>query len=963
MAAKDRSIFRKELFLWLGFLTFTLVMYNNCSQQKFRFTPTEEALRVELNTNGGIVIEGGREFTNNRNVNLTIFSDPGNKMYVTNDSQCNTGGEWEEYTEFKSWKLSRANQDVSVYVRFQDTDGVMSDCLSDSIIHDSIPPTLTFKEAPAAVGNSSLAKFTLQAYDNLSQVERILCATDAAGPFTECLDSLNSYQRTLAKGADEGQQVQYFQVQDRARNMTQPIPYSWIYDATAPTVELVKMPALVTSFTDAYFEIVGKDQHSKISEYECAFGSNSFVPCAGGKYTIPQVPIGTNVAKFRVKDEAGNVSDVLTYQWTVDTTKPAVKITSGPVTPYTPYTQSQEARFTFVGESQRPGITIADYLCSLDGANYTSCASGETFRNISEGEHTFYVIAQDSEGLQSAPATQKWTVDRTPPTVQITSKPKSLTNEKQASFSYVASDTGSGLAGRSCQIDGQAVACETGHASQDNLAEGDHTFTVTVTDQAGNSASASYNWHVDLTPPALIITSGPDRLTQRSDATFLFRGQDNKEFDETSYECRINQLPYQSCSSGDTFAGLTEGKNIFTVTGKDQAGNLAQPESYEWTIDVTGPKIVFEVQPTDHSEEESSQVRFRVTDDLSDVSQVRCGLNGALTVCNPQSSYTLSGLTQGAQSYRVEAQDSLGNSSFAVVTWNVTRSFERKTQVIPVVNNNKVDILFVVDNSGSMSPIQNQLSNRIDGFVDKIAHLDWQIMLTTTDPRDRASWGDGKLRPMVGSQTILTRNASNPMQALKNAINVGASGSGDERGINATRRFLERNHSGAVRPGAAFTAIVISDEDECSNGCNFNNNSNAKSSPDELIAYMNDRYQDKLFVFNALVALPGDRCTQYVTAGNTYMRLQGRTNGILGSVCSTDYSSELSALGDKVASLVRSVQLECAPVDTNGDGRPDVKVTLEAGQTPPSHQVDGTLVSFASALPTGQHLFEYSCKK
>jgi hypothetical protein len=156
-------------------------------------------------------------------------------------------------------------------------------------------------------------------------------------------------------------------------------------------------------------------------------------------------------------------------------------------------------------------------------------------------------------------------------------------------------------------------------------------------------------------------------------------------------------------------------------------------------------------------------------------------------------------------------------------------------QAINVKANNEVDVLFVVDNSGSMSQEQVGIGNKINGFLDKIKLLSWQIALTTTDSRtdtigpDGISrpWGDGQLRPFdsdTGSEYVLRSTQSNLADAqskLANAINVGTSGDGLERGINASYRAVERIGSSSAnrdffRQNASLAIIVISDEDECS---------------------------------------------------------------------------------------------------------------------------------------------------
>lgn len=302
---------------------------------------------------------------------------------------------------------------------------------------------------------------------------------------------------------------------------------------------------------------------------------------------------------------------------------------------------------------------------------------------------------------------------------------------------------------------------------------------------------------------------------------------------------------------------------------------------------------------------------------------------------------------------------------------------------INVKANADVDILFVVDNSGSMTEEQQGIGNKINGFLSKIAGLNWQIALTTTDvdgattkaadgtPR---AWSDGQFRPFdsdTGSQFILRSSqvsAANAQTMLSNAIQVGIVGSGNERGIAATYRAIERSAVPSTqrdffRPNAKLAVILISDEDECSNGnCGANAN---MSVPQNLVNLVKSQLgQNKGFAFSSIVKIPGDAaCTTGSNTGNIYKSITDLTNGLLGSVCATDYTSPLSQIGSKVVELVNSATLSCNAEDLNGDGKGDVTIKLAGGGTMTSgYNVVGSQVTFSNALPEGTHSFYYFCK-
>ena len=110
---------------------------------------------------------------------------------------------------------------------------------------------------------------------------------------------------------------------------------------------------------------------------------------------------------------------------------------------------------------------------------------------------------------------------------------------------------------------GAPRACaQTNAAQADGLTEGAQSFQVVVTDRAGNKATANAAWTVDLTPPEVRITSGPDAVTNQSTARFTFTGSDTHGMDSAGYRCRINQLPEAPCTSPVEYSSLAEGVHL-----------------------------------------------------------------------------------------------------------------------------------------------------------------------------------------------------------------------------------------------------------------------------------------------------------------------------------------------------------------------------------------------------------------
>jgi hypothetical protein len=296
----------------------------------------------------------------------------------------------------------------------------------------------------------------------------------------------------------------------------------------------------------------------------------------------------------------------------------------------------------------------------------------------------------------------------------------------------------------------------------------------------------------------------------------------------------------------------------------------------------------------------------------------------------------------------------------------------------------KVDILFVVDNSGSMANIQKNISDRIKGFMDQISDLDYQIAVTTTDPRANSRdadnkavpWGDGQFRPFSkGNEEWFVMRPGDfetPEQAqesLGNSIRMGIRGSGDERGVHVTYRAIERRQTNPendefFRPGAALSVILISDEDECSNAeCLA---TKPTSRPEELLSLVDQELgKDKVFSFNSIL-LPEQRCPgahKEARVGTVYLQLSELTGGVVGDICEDDYTNQLSIIGLASKSLVNSVRLGCVPQVPQSGSIGKVAILRNGSPISLPFSLSGDRLVLESELSPGDYSFLYYCEE
>jgi hypothetical protein len=134
-------------------------------------------------------------------------------------------------------------------------------------------------------------------------------------------------------------------------------------------------------------------------------------------------------------------------------------------------------------------------VCSIDGAPAGPCSGPGTHRpatGLSDGAHTFQVVAADSAG-NTSPANSSFTVDTKKPTAKVKKGPKKKTPSHKATFTLTSSEQGATF---TCKLDkGKTKPCNA--KTSVKVKKGKHTFQVTATDAAGNAGKAvKFKWQV-----------------------------------------------------------------------------------------------------------------------------------------------------------------------------------------------------------------------------------------------------------------------------------------------------------------------------------------------------------------------------------------------------------------------------------------------------------------------------------
>jgi hypothetical protein len=400
---------------------------------------------------------------------------------------------------------------------------------------------------------------------------------------------------------------------------------------------------------------------------------------------------------------------------------------------------------------------------------------------------------------------------------------------------------------------------------------------------------------------------------------------------------------------------------------KDVDGRTSACVSSSIVIDEAGPSIVFAKYPSTTVEEGSDvEIVFTVTDDGAGVASVTCEFAGVAKTCAAgTNTVKIPKMVAGTYTLSVSAVDKLSHASGKSITFQVSSLYKNMVQNVGVTSSKKVDILIVIDNSGSMEYEQKNMASRVKNLLSVIKGLDWQIAVTTTDPRD-ITLGDGRLVQLTGKkgQYILTSAMSDAdaQTTLGATLQRTETGSGSEQGIYVTYRAIERSLAASggnvnfIRPDAQLATLVISDEDESAN--------TAKNDPQGLLNFISSTYKgQKAFSFHSIITRPGDTAcknTNGYSYGYRYEQISKLTGGVIGDVCAADYAAQVQGIAEGVRKTLKTITLSCTPVV---DAMRSVTVLKDGQPYTAKNSVQGLNLVFDDMLPEGQYQVYYSCVK
>lgn len=228
-----------------------------------------------------------------------------------------------------------------------------------------------------------------------------------------------------------------------------------------------------------------------------------------------------------------------------------------------------------------------------------------------------------------------------------------------------------------------------------------------------------------------------------------------------------------------------------------------------------------------------------------------------------------------------------------------------------------IDILLVVDNSGSMANYQTKLGQNFSAFISWFVegNVDYQIAVTTTDDGNDSAIPNPARGRFVGPIIDASMDPTSADSLFRSEVAVGTSGSPMECGLKAAHlaltdaNLLATDNAGFLRDDADLSIVFVSDEED----------SSSWPVNDYINAFFEVKGHRDRNVFNASALTVTDEtpCTTeqaaYSTPGTRYVDVASQTHGLIGNLCDSDFGHIVTELSLATSRMSDTYYLSAEP--------------------------------------------------
>ena len=632
------------------------------------------------------------------------------------------GGSWSSLSATASRTFTGlADGNHMVQVKAFDRAGNYADTFRNFTLDATAPSVVISYPANNAIFNVTTVIVNWNGTDNLAGIAGYQWEIDSggystiAGSLTHTFTSLSQAVHTVhIKATDNASNIYVATVQFRV-------------DTTAPTLTItVPSNNAYQTSTSQTVTWTRSDAGSGLqgSSYHIDGGAWSGIVLATTSNTFTGLTDGVHVVEVRCFDNA-NLVTTKSVSFTVDTVNPTLVI-DNPANLY--LTNSTSVTVYWNGSDATAGIN--GYQYSLDGASFsgTTAPIFHLFSGLSNGNHYVDVKAVD-KATRTTTKRVNFTVDNVAPVLTISAPSAgAYLDSTSVAVTWSSTDAVSGVSGYQYRIDSGEWSDKAMVLTNTftGLSDASHTVDIRAYDVANNIRTASVTFVVDITDPAVSITSPADRALVGI-ATVDWTGNDATSGIQ-GYQSRVDNGSWSTVAVTftRTFVGLADGGHFVEVRAVDRSGNT-YTVSVNFTLDMTPPAVTI-TSPAGGYITNSTTVTVDWT-----ATDSPAGINGYQYRIDAEGWNALSGavtndfssLSDGLHTVYVKAVDNAGNSATTSVTFRVDTTAPAVSISSPSAgyysSSATVTVVWTATDGGS----------GVSGFQYRIDAEDWSVLAWT----------------------------------------------------------------------------------------------------------------------------------------------------------------------------------------------------------------------------------------
>ncbi|MFC1740924.1 hypothetical protein ACFL3V_00105 [Nanoarchaeota archaeon] len=257
----------------------------------------------------------------------------------------------------------------------------------------------------------------------------------------------------------------------------------------------------------------------------------------------------------------------------------------------------------FAADNTEETVTCSMYV---DGIEYIQDIEAQHMDIVSigsadvvEGEHTWSIACRDPAGWEAASATWTYTLDKTPPSIEMTAPENNTIIAETETLLFSVTDNFSlykvwlMVGGNETEVDGEFTI------DVHTWPDGPNEFAVRASDSVGNQAERTYRILIDRTAPQIALVAPETNSTSDVHVAITYRVLD--DYDE-EMDCRVyvdeeGQEQHVAQDEAETVwpTLMAIGEHRWNVQCVDDAGNTGTSDERQLTVvDISGPDIAMD---------------------------------------------------------------------------------------------------------------------------------------------------------------------------------------------------------------------------------------------------------------------------------------------------------------------------------------------------------------------------------